>query len=303
MNPVCVECGLTVPQLVGPDDVLSRCARCGSACDMYLESDVVLTSLGVALLRKSAWRHVIHNVRDASRLVILFGAATLLQTVLALVCRESTLLAARDPAAALATSHLSHVLVAPAGSLPPTLQIAALLGAAGNSSAGEQLRSLSDRYEAVFSRVSLLTVMDTGRLALAIAFCVVAESVLFAVAVASCMTVAAAAPQPPSASPMPQPTPAAAPRGSSAAVASPDSAAAAIATVGGPLLPLGAHHQARAADAGATTAAGAGDAAAALHKSGSSAITTVRVVRARACDRVCFVNSRFCTLALAGWRG
>ena len=162
MGFVCVECGAGARQLATDVKILTRCARCGATCDPYLECDAVVAALDVALLRRSAWRHVIHNRSDA-RLLVAYLAATLLVTLQALVCRSAV--------AASGMPFAFPFAVAPAGSLPPTLQLH-LAAAASPAASGLLGRPW----------------LDTLSLAAVLAFCAVAESMLLAVAVALCVT-------------------------------------------------------------------------------------------------------------------
>ncbi len=83
----CVHCGRGVASNVlfksyGPGSItLSRCTGCGQVADPYVEYDWVLVCLDLALLKPSAFRHVLCNDElSAARLLKFVSIVVLLET-------------------------------------------------------------------------------------------------------------------------------------------------------------------------------------------------------------------------------
>jgi len=65
MPRVCVECGVTLDSLYvefSEGNIrLTRCEKCGSVADKYIEYELVLVLIDIVLHRQPAYRHLLHN--------------------------------------------------------------------------------------------------------------------------------------------------------------------------------------------------------------------------------------------------
>ncbi|CUG44509.1 transmembrane protein, putative [Bodo saltans] len=71
--PRCTNCDSHVAELVRTEQgvlVVVRCSHCDTQCDPYLELVGVQKCLDVFLLRKMAWSHIVHNLKDAWRVLV-----------------------------------------------------------------------------------------------------------------------------------------------------------------------------------------------------------------------------------------
>lgn len=196
---VCCSCGASTPQLIDSSGsgALARCSRCGMICDPYLENDAIVTALNVVLLRKSAWRHVIHNAAASTLrdLMLIFLLATLLEATSSLICRTASLPSSSTQSVLpgvmssavsvtnqngtaefinssvlssighlFSEQHLARLIPKP-NSMPPTLQLAA------------SYNLLKLPFQELAQMIALLF------------FCILVEATLFAVSLASCLTI------------------------------------------------------------------------------------------------------------------
>jgi hypothetical protein len=85
---LCVECCSDVPSLTDNEHgalVLRRCDACGKSADRFLEADEVQVGLGIVLLRRAAWLHVVFNDASTGAAMKMLSSATVATVLDALV--------------------------------------------------------------------------------------------------------------------------------------------------------------------------------------------------------------------------